>query len=98
MINLNEDPTDIEALFQDDVVMLDGQEFIVNITPIIGDDGIYLTKNTEEVKWYLRLSDQEKDKLEYSKYNIHVRDNAGMAVVTREEMIENLKTKQYTIE
>lgn len=98
MIDLNENPEAVYALIQNDLVIVDGEEFIVDQTVVV-KDGIYLTKNTSRRRNYLRMIEVEKDEHVYSRYCIHVRDSSPdhFTVFERKELVEHLKNKTYTI-
>ena len=85
-ISLNTSPSSILHATIGQVFELDGRDFLLE-----GKDLIYLTLlDTDESQWH-------KDKNGVSSW-AHVRNKAGYALMTREEMCSILESGNYFIE
>lgn len=96
MIDLNKEPKAAHAILNNDLVFVDGKEFIVTQTNIV-KDGIYLSKNTRERIYYLSMNDNSF--LNYKDHCIHVRDTSpdNFVVFDRYELEKRLESGDYTI-
>ena len=85
-INLNTSPSSILSATIGSVFELDGRDFLLE-----GSGRVYLTLlNTESSQWH-------KDRDGRSDWS-HVRNLAGYALMTREELLEIIESGNYFIE
>ena len=86
-ISLNDSPSSILSATIGDVFELDG-----NLFSFAGNGLVYLTLlDSSETEWYKGVGDE--------KYVwAHVRNKAGYALMTREELCSILESQQYFIE
>jgi hypothetical protein len=96
MINLNEHPDAILFGKQNDLFILDGEEFIVDETSIV-KCGAFLSKNTSNRRLYLSLPTNKLNDLKYEDYCVHVRDLSvdRFVIFDRTELAECIRNKTY---
>jgi hypothetical protein len=107
MINLNETPEKVLTLVDGEHVTVDGIELVVTVDdfdwvrdPISNAPKIYLTTVDSRIDEYNELNKLSEDGYnypEYSEYIRHLRDVLGLASMSKEHMVDTIKTKQYMI-